>query len=310
MKDNWYYEQLFNIAILQKSAQEFEDFFCKIMKAENSDFQKVKAYGSKGDNSCDGLNNTTGVFYLCYAPEDLNKISTQKNAIAKIKSDISGIISKWSNIHKIEYVINDRFRGLSPDIIKLINDLKSQTNYDINIFSMETLRDICLSLNDADKKRILGYYPDFESTKIYIDFATISNIIKFLDEHPLLNYDDDNLVVPDYSEKIAFNNLSPNVAKQLNFAKYYNSKVDDFFEQSPSYDKEELRNYIREIYLCALRECDRNRSDYSDQVYFYILKKIAYDMSSKTVVENCIVIISTFFESCDVFKEPECKVKK
>lgn len=306
---DWYYSLAFRDAIYTKSKQAFEDFFCEIMKAENDNFQKVKASGQRGDDSCDGFNSTTGVYYLCYAPEDIKKKVTQKNAITKISNDINGIISKWDNIKSIKYVINDKFSGLSPDIYKLIFDLNSTINVDIELLSMEKLRDICLSLKEIDKQRILGYCPDFDNSRITIDFDTISKIVQYLEKNPLLDSDSDNLVVPDFTEKIEFNKLSQGIAAQLNSAKLYISKVDEFFDSFPSYDKERLRNYIRQIYNKAKNEVSNLDSNYSDRIFINILKNIAYDHSSKTVIDNAIVIIATFFESCDVFEEPICEVE-
>lgn len=301
---DWYYSLIFNEAIYTKSKQTFEDFFCDIMKAEDDNFQKVKASGRKGDNSCDGFNNTTGVYYLCYSPENLKKKLTQKNAITKINNDLNGIISKWTNIKSIKYVINDKFAGLSPDIHNLIIDLKKFFSVDIELLSMENLRKICLSLKEVDKQRILGYCPDLENSRISIDFDTISKIVQYLEKNPILDEDTDKLVVPDFTEKIKFNKLSAKFAAQLNNAKLYISKVDEFFDNSPSYDKEILRNYIRQIYLKAQQEISNTEINYSDRIFIYILKNIVYDPSSKTVVDNAIVIIATFFESCDVFEEP------
>lgn len=301
---DWYYFLMFNNAIFTKSGQTFENFFCDIMKASDDNFQKVKASGRKGDNSCDGFNRSNGVFYLCYSPEDLKKKITQKNALSKISNDLNGIITKWQNIKSIRYVINDKFLGVSPEIHKLISDLKTNLNMDIELFSMENLRNTCLSLNELDKQRILGYCPDLESSKVSIDFDTISKIIGYLEKNPLLDNYTDNLVVPDFTEKIIFNKLSEKIAVQLNSAKLYISKVDDFFDKFPSYDKERLRDYIRQIYVKGRTEINSSEDNYADQLFIYILKNIAYNPSSKTVVDNAIVIISTFFESCDVFEEP------
>lgn len=303
-KSDWYYSLMFNEAIYTKSKQAFEDFFCNIMKAENDHFQKVKASGRIGDNSCDGFNDVTGVYYLCYSPEDIKKKVTQKNAITKITNDLNGIISKWSNIKSLKYVINDKFSGLSPDIHKLIHDLKNSLSVDIELLSMESLRNICLSLDETEKRRLLGYCPDLENSKISIDFDTISKIVQYLEKNPLTDNDDDNLVVPDFTEKIEFNKLSKKIAAQLNNAKLYISKVDEFFDNSPSYDKENLRNYIRQIYFKAQKDISNTESNYSDRIFIFILKNMVYDLSSKTVIDNAIVIIATFFESCDIFQEP------
>ena len=91
-ENDWFYSNMFDAAIYSKDGQSFEDFFCDIMKSSDDNFQKIKASGRIGDRNCDGLNKKLGVFYLCYAPEDIKKVITTKNALAKIQNDVNGIL--------------------------------------------------------------------------------------------------------------------------------------------------------------------------------------------------------------------------
>jgi hypothetical protein len=306
--NEWYYTEKFENAIYRKSAQSFEDFFCDIMKSSNNDFKKVKASGSIGDRKCDGFNDITGEYYQCYAPEDIIKATKTRSATAKINADINGLISKWQDVKKIYYVINDKFSGLSPEIYDLIAALKkSFPDTLIEIFSMEQLRKTCLSLGNSDKQRILGYCPDLTNNKVIIDFDTISNIIEYIEKNSPIEYDD-NLFVPDFSEKIKINNLSDRISAQLNNAKYYTSKIDEFYDENPNYDKETLRNYIRNIYFKTKDEflkVNLNQQGLQDKIFLQMLEKIVYNQESKTVIENALVILAFFFESCDIFEEPK-----
>lgn len=306
--NDWYYSKVFENAIYKKSAQAFEDFFCEIMKAYDDSFKKVKASGSIGDRKCDGFNDLTGEYYQCYAPEDMIKATHRKTAMAKISSDIKGLISKWQGVKKIFYVINDRFSGLSPEIYDLINVLKTTfSSIEIEIFSMERLSKICLSLSDFEKQRILGYCPDLTNNKTEIDFDTISNIIQYIEKNTPIQYDD-NLFVPDFSEKIKINSLSERISMQLNNAKYYTSKIDEFYDENPNYDKESLRNYIRNIYFNTRDEFLKSLPDQQgiqDKIFLQMLNEITYNPASKTVVDNALVILAFFFESCDIFEEPK-----
>ena len=303
--NNWFYSTMFTVSIYTKNGQAFEDFFCEIMKSTDDRFNKVKASGRIGDRSCDGFNALTGDYYLCYSPEDIKKAIETKNATAKIQSDISGIIKKWTGIVTINYVINDKFMGLSPQIHDLLSELKSLNSaVSIELFSMEKLRKICLSLDDLDKQRILGYCPDLTSSKAVADFDTISKIIEYIEKNTTIGDYGDNLVVPDFSQKISFNNLTNKVADLLNNARYHINKIDDFYNNMPTFNKDDLRNHLRSIYIEAVSTIDNAKPNYSDEVFFYILNKITYKPESKAVADNALIILASFFESCDIFEEP------
>ena len=152
---DWFYDSRIQNEIITSDAQSFEDLFCKIMKENDDNFNKVKASGRKGDKNCDGFNQITGDYYCIYAPEDFSKEYTIKNGLAKIEKDIKGISAKWKNIKVINYVINDKFKGLPPDVHQLINDLRdNQQNPKIELFSMEKLKKITLSLSENQKQSI------------------------------------------------------------------------------------------------------------------------------------------------------------
>jgi len=303
--NDWFYSKMFTVAVYTKTGQAFEDFFCEILKACDDDFNKVKASGKTGDRSCDGFNSKTGEYYLCYSPEDIKKQLTIKNGIKKIQNDIKGITKQWNGISKINYVINDKFAGLSPKIYDLIKELKTfYSDLDIELFSMEKLRRICLSLDETDKQRILGYCPDLARDKTAVNFSIVSDIIEHLEKNVLLQTYEDNLFVPDFSQKILFNKLSQKVADLLNNAKYHTFQIDEFYNLNPERDKEDLRNYLRCLYVEAISTVGVLDSDASDKIFFYIMQKMVYNTKSKSVVDNAIVIITFFFESCDIFEEP------
>ena len=302
----WYYKHLFENKIIQLSRQSFEDFFTQIMKAKDGNFMKVKAYGRDGDGACDGYNGATGDFYLIYAPDELTKDTTQLNAISKIKNDIDGIVKKWNNIKTINYVINDKFLGLGPKVHKLIIELQKDNNLPpIKILTMEDLCDICLSLDERNLQAILGFQPDISNIKPVVDFEIISEIVKYIEKNTLNINFEDNLIVPDFAKKILHNKLSKRIADILNLSSYYVSKVEEFFDKSPIYNKEDLKNRLCSLYLEACEKIDDSIENYADKRFFYILDKICYDKQSKAVADNAAIILTLFFESCDIFEEPK-----
>ena len=304
--NDWFYSNMFDLRITLIEGQAFEDFFCDIQKSNNDSFQKVKASGSTGDRNCDGFNRDTNEFYLCYSPENLKKAIDNGNSIVKINKDINGIIKKWPSIKTLYYVINDKFKGLSPKIYDLISNLKKEhTTIFIELYSMEKLRTVCLSLNEIDKQRILGYCPDLTEFRTCISFETISKIIEYIEKNNEQNIYEDNLVVPDFAEKIKFNRLSEKFCDLLNSARYYIYQIDEFYNVNPGYNKEDLRNYLKGIYNEAVTNFDSEDNNYSDKVFIYMLNEITYNPNSTAVKNNAIIILASFFESCDIFKEPK-----
>lgn len=308
--DDWYYSLIFDDKIYSLDKQSFEDFFCSIMKAYDDNFIKVKPSGQFGDLSCDGVNPITNDYYMCYAPEDINKVATQNNAVDKISNDIFGITTKWKNIKRLNYVINDKYKGIGGKVIQLIEQLKADPSLpEIKILSMEALKTICLSLSTFWRNQILGYKPNFSDGKTVVQFDTISNIIKYIEEKndACIAYSD-KLIVPDFSDKIAYNNLSVVISDKLNYARYYLAKVDEFFDSFPQYNKEKLRDQIKKIYIDACLIIGENEKSYADRRFKYVLEKIVYNAESKSVVDNALIILAAFFESCDIFEEPKKEV--
>lgn len=304
---DWYYSTRFKFCVCNKSGQEFQDFFCEIMKSKDDNFQKIKPSGKIGDKKCDGYNSKTGDYYLCYSPEDINKKTTIPNAILKISEDINGIIEKRKRVKFINYVINDRFKGLNPKIQELIDNLREKwkTKVQIKMFSMENLEKICLSLELSDKQRILGYAPNLTNDMKNVDFDMISEIVSFIDKNELDELFDDELDVPDYSEKISYNKLSQTIADKLNNARHFIHKVDEFFEKTTIFNKNDLKNKIKKLYSNACKEIPKDADGYfADRRFLYVLSAITYNNQSKAVIENALVIIALFFESCDIFEKP------
>ena len=302
---DWYFESRIENEIIKFDAQSFEDLFCKVMKAHNDKFQKVKASGRKGDKKCDGFIAETGDYYCIYAPEDFNKKYTVKNGLVKIEKDIRGIVKNWTGIKKINYVINDKFKGLAPDIQQLLISLQNDVSLPkIEVFSMEKLTDITLSLSIDKKQSLLGFVPDLNNSVTSLQYDIVEKIIMYLEKNANRTPAGEGLVVPDFSQKIDFNNLSNEIRDQLNAARYQISKVDKFFESSPVYDKETLRNYCNGLYLEACEKIKEDVDHYADKRFGYILNEMSYNKQSKAVNDNVLIIMATFFESCDIFEEP------
>ena len=213
--------------------------------------------------------------------------------------------NKWKNIKVIHYVINDKFKGLPPDVHQLINELKNNPQYPkIELFSMEKLKRITLSLTESKKQYILGFVPDLTNSIATLQFSIVEEIIKYLEKNVKVASTDGKLVVPNFNDKIKFNHLSDRFKDLLNSARYQVYMVDEFFENNNVYRKEDLRNFCNGLYMESCKEIGCDVECFSDKRFAYILEKMSYDIHSKAVMDNVLIIIASFFESCDIFEEP------
>lgn len=122
----------FKLLVHESTGQQYENLFVKIMSYADNSFQPVKAYGNIGDRGNDGWCANQGKYFQVYAPEDLPKNS--KQAIDKMKRDFDKLISYWNKISPIKkfyFVVNDKFKGISPHLCKAIDELKDIHNLQV-----------------------------------------------------------------------------------------------------------------------------------------------------------------------------------
>lgn len=300
---DFFYRIMFENKLLTLSGAAFEDFFCDTMKLLSYNFQAVKPYGNIGDMKCDGYNQETGDYYLVYSPDDIQKESTQKNAISKIKKDINGIVTKWSDIKRINYVINTKKDKLPPPVCQVFIELQKDSILpEIKIFSMQEFQDIFMKLSEDKRQQLIGYVPTLN--KLEMAFPVLSETIKYLEKNYSSPFTNGTLVIPDFTNKIAFNKLSSKVAEFLNTARYSISKIDDFFNVTSDFSKVNLQNILIKIYQEACNKISDQEDDYSDKRFFYVFDNIRYNKECKSVADCALIIMATFFETCDIFEEP------
>lgn len=164
----------FQLLVHESTGQAYENLFVKIMSYYDADFKPVKSHGNIGDRSNDGWNSKDGKYYQVYAPEDSFK-NTGK-AINKLHDDFNELISYWNSISSVKeffFVVNDKFKGVSPHIskeIKILEDKHKPLKFGIILSS--NLENILFELNQGQINQVLG-----DSTKQVVN-SSVSNIEK------------------------------------------------------------------------------------------------------------------------------------
>lgn len=123
-----------------------------------------------------------------------------------------------------------------------------------------------------------------------------------------------SLKAPDFEEKIRFNGLGMVVSHLLNTASYQSGVVEQYFAADSDFARQTVRDTLNGYYRDAMRTelPDFDGSDggtVSDQRFLEILAKITPETEGrrkqKELQEAALAIMAVFFESCDIFKDPE-----
>lgn len=235
--DRYIADILFRIKILQYKGQAFEDFFVFVMTKAEPNFQPVKAYGNIGDRKNDGFVSQTGIYYQVYAPRDVNKEKTVGDAVKKLETDFKGLYDKWNNIcaiKKFYFVVNDRYEGLPAPIIQKALELKSNPLYseiEIETFTAKDLQGKFDMLDENDMQEIVGFIPDVSDC--IIEYDALNEVVRYLLNAELPISTGEKLVVPDFVQKITFNNLSEEIEANLTVGSYQEGLLNQYFNENP-----------------------------------------------------------------------------
>ena len=298
---------IFRNRIYEYIGQQFEDFFVAIMTKINSNFQPVKAYGNIGDKKNDGFDQTTGTYYQIFSPEDITKPKTISEAANKLEKDFIGLFEYWNKICQIKqyyFVINDKYKGVPAPIIEKLSELKANPlykNINIAIFSAKDLESIFDKLDENAKQDVVGFVPDNISP--IIEFDALNEVVSYLVNTELRTFFPDSLVVPDFDEKIIFNNLSNVVNHLLVVGSYQEGRLLQYFNETPG-TKEILQKRFRLLYEQAKVAVPNDVEDSADCRFFYILEQ-ASPRKTLSICSSVLVLMAYYFSSCDIFEEPQ-----
>lgn len=298
---------LFENCIHKYKGQSFEDFFISVMSKADSGFQAVKAYGNIGDRKNDGFNQKTGVYYQVFAPEDIGKGKTIADGVKKLEGDFAILYAHWNDICPIKhfyFVINDKYEGIPAPIVEKAIELNKSSAYpgtSVEVFTAKDLEKIFTQLDDAQKYDVVGYFPSEDMS--ILEYSALQETISYLLSIEFPQDFSDNLVVPDFDDKILFNGLSKAISNRLTTGSYQEGLLLHYFNESPG-TNEVLQKKFHGLYEQAKEAINANQANFSDKRFFYILEQ-ACVKKTLPIQTSVLVLMAHYFASCDIFEEPQ-----
>jgi C-terminal domain 10 of the ABC-three component (ABC-3C) systems len=295
VQEKTFARQLFQNKILKADGQIFEDIFSAIMNYAETDFQQIKPWGNIGDRKNDGYIKTKGIFYQVYAPEDVRKSYT--NVVSKLKKDFDGLKAQWSPVNEFYFVVNDKDNGVNADCEKIIQEIKISHNLNnAGILTVKHLENILFELEDDQIFSITGFIPDPANIK-QLDFSILNEVIGHIMKLPLNEGDKSKIVLPDWNKKIYLNGLSEFVSILLNNGFFQIHYLDKYLKNNSDFLADSLRDKMNEVY-------SHEKENTSGDELFWAVVNSASPKAEHMYQTSVIVIMSKYFETCDIFEEP------
>lgn len=288
--------------VYQSDNQSFEDLVVKVLQLQSTSFTPVKPQGRYGDRKNDGFDSETNTYYQVYGPEDLPKKET--DAVNKLNEDFEGLKNYWSNngftIENFNYVVNDKYKGAYPELLKAIQSLKS-SNPEITIELKRAfhIEDIFMSLDDDSQIQIVGAIPSPYNISD-VDYSILTEVVNHILDFDLPDTEEEIPINPDFEKKLAFNSISKQTSDILRFAYQQTYVVNDFFNTNSKFAKDELRDKFEGLYEQA--KCIFKNSDtISDNIFYYIRNEST--PNKKLAYYNAVyVLMAHYFEYCDIYE--------
>ncbi|MEG1254837.1 ABC-three component system protein [Clostridium sp.] len=303
---------MFQNKIYSADAQGFENLFTKIMEYKHPDFRAVKPQGSFGDMKNDGYILNSGMFYQVYGPEDISK--SIDTAINKLEEDFNGLLQKWSNeveIKEFNYVVNDKYKGVHVTVHKkllklknIVTELGKEHVLVTGLIVAKDLENRLFELDEDNMIAIVGLSP--RTSAIYdVDYDSLNDVIEHIFNLPAKDYNDDELYVPEFDEKIRFNGLSKIISRRLEAAAINYGDVEVYFDNQGDFLREDIKNRFKDLYIESKKAIKDDEENFADRRYMYILQKSMPKESKQSVQQAVECLMAFYFESCDIFEMPE-----
>lgn len=292
---------LFQNKIYKANGQAFEDLFTAIMNYSNLGFRSIKPWGNMGDRKNDGYIPESGVFFQVYAPEDIE--NSYPNVIKKLKTDFAGLVKQWNQpVKEFYFVVNDKYKGVNADAEQTIQEIiKTHKLQNGGFKTANDLENLLFLLEDDQIIMITGNLPEKKNLN-RLNYSILNEVIDHIMSLSLSPGKSPAIILPDWDEKIKFNNLTDVTKSYLNIAYIQVINLENYLSDNSDFLADELRDKLNEIYQ------EEKIKSSGDNLFWNIVVK-ASPKQEQSYQSAVIIIMSKYFESCDIFEEPtEAKI--
>ena len=292
---------LFVNRLLKANGQKFEDIFTAVMNYAEPDFQQIKPWGNIGDRKNDGYIKSKGIFFQVFAPEEIEK--SYVDVVNKIEKDFAGLISQWSSVNEFYFVVNDKYLGVNADCEKKIQEIKEKHSLSkTGFFTSKDVENVLFALTDDQILSVAGFLPDPMNMQT-LDYSILNEVIEFVMKSALPDNMCGKMTVPDWDEKIKFNQLTELTATYLSNGYLQIGVLENYLKNNGKFLSDELHKKLYQIYTV-----EKEKRQAGDDLFWAIVNELS--PKTESIYQSAVIVLmAKYFESCDIFEEPEKEEK-
>ena len=206
------------------------------------------------------------------------------------------MLRQWSPINEFYFVVNDKYKGVNADSEMAIQKIKSTYNLkEAAILTAKDIENMVFKLEDDQILSITGSIPDPKTKNL--DYTVLNEVIEHIMLLPLNAKSNYKITLPNWEDKIKFNNLSSETAGLLNSGYTHIQSLEEYLSNNGNFLADALRDQINDIY------CQERNKNHGDDLFWAIVERLSPKSQSMYQI-TVIIIMSKYFETCDIFEEP------
>lgn len=306
-RQRFYARQLFELQLRRAKGEAYQALFNKVMNLSTPGFIPMRPYGNVGDRKNDGYVPTTGTFYQVYAP--LNPSESMGTAVTKAKNDFAGLHSHWNASHPIRsyrFAFNDEYSGSIVPLEDALSEIAKAHSIEARPFLAKDLEEEAFGLQLDELERAIDFLVPEPDEIRDADYAAIRDVITHVMQTDAPSPPIGKLLAPEFSHKIKFNHLGPEVGDLLRVAARQSDVVSNFFSNRSGNHRQDLRDHLALMYEAARTRGKLGNSD-TNQVFFDLLESVQPPTRrcERPVQEAALIVMAYYFEACDIFEAPD-----
>lgn len=283
----------FNHSYSTNTQTEFETWFRLMMECvHKGDFEIIKAGGVHGDKKSDGRIISEETVFQCYAPESPAKFAA--NAPSKIEDSFPKIFEYWPKL-KTWVLVHNNAGGIGTSVSDVFEALrKAHHPLKVEDGSRRLLKDLHDQLT---LQQLIDIYPGVRLDFGEVQMSSIRPLLRKVEEEheaPVnpLDFGEE----PD-PKKLEFNKLSSEARFNIHRARNGLGIVDRYIE---GLSRPTSASIIQNA-LILQYESLRDLGHTPDEILAKLLKFVGDD-GTPQITAAAYVIVTYFFESCDIFE--------
>lgn len=312
-QERFWYQTLFRLKLLEATGESFQRLVVDVLEAENPRFRSVSPWGRDGDRGNDGFIDEERHYFQIYGPErpEYNPV----DAVRKAERDFAKLKGNY-DLSRYTFVLNDRFRGIPEPVHRSLRQIESDSGVGCVALGARDLTERFIRLPDEKKQDILLGIP--VEIPDWVDPGAIAEVLRSIADKAAADIRPAKSFAPEFEEKLRFNCLQGYPADRLKAMYYQTHQVDEFLSVREPHLAQCVAEEVRSLYGLSRQFMDEQQDvdwgdDPPDQAamqYLWLVERLVPDgarrhpHSLKAYREAAEVVLSKYFESCDVFEEP------